>query len=70
MSKFNSKLVKLDGTHVQEANGQSVDDIVEGVRRLLERDDFKEMWLFRRHPLHASGEDLNVHIKIEVAEDE
>lgn len=70
MSKLmRTTLVKRDGTVVQEANDQTVENVLDGVRRLLERADFKEMYLFRRNPQAPDG-GINVHLYVKVNDDE
>jgi hypothetical protein len=65
MKTLTSRLIRRDGSTHQESNNQSIDEIVEGVRRLLERDNFSIMYLFRRHPVGPDGE-VNTHIYVEV----
>ncbi len=61
--RYSSQLIDKEGNTDRENLSMSKQEVLDGVRRLLERDDFTELFLFKRHPLSASG-DLNVHVHI------
>lgn len=69
MKKFRSRLTKRDGT-VTEEHIQTINQMVEGYRRLLERDDADQFYLFRRYPLCADNETLEVHIHSSLVKDD
>lgn len=69
MKKFNSELVRSNGTTVQSADNMSVDNVLHGVRNLLEAESFEVLYIFRTNPLRPSGDALSPHIRVTLSEE-
>ena len=61
MRTFHSRLVQIDGSTKQETKGMTIDQCVEGYRKLLENTRTGDLYIFRRHPISAS-DGLVTHI--------